>query len=119
MVGDVGERGGKPLGDRTRPQQRRRVARNAGEAANGAVGVDQRLLPGQTPALASVGIEMELHPVADREPFREHLEILRFVSLAERRGAKTWLALRPISARLSGELAAMGEGFVDRDVARL
>ena len=34
-------------------------------------------------------------------------------------GAKTWLALRPISARLSAKLAALGERLVDRDVAGL
>ncbi len=43
---------------------------------------------------------MELHPAADRKPFGDDLEILRFVTLAER-AQKTSLALRPISAWLS------------------
>src|ERR1700728_3567712 len=83
MVVDIGERGGKRRGKRARPRQSRRVARNAGEAPDGAVGVDQRLFPGQAPALAAVPIEMKLHPAADRQALGDDPEILGLETSAE------------------------------------
>ncbi len=118
MVVDIGERGGKGRRDRARPRQSRRVARNAGEASNGAVGVDQRLFPGQAPALAAVRIEMKLHPAADRQALGDDLEILGLETLAERR-RKHLARLAADQRPLVGEAAALGERLVDRDVAGL
>ena len=82
------------------------------------LGVDQRLLPGQAPALAAVRIEMKLHPAADRQALGDHLEILGLEALAERR--REHLARLAADQRpLVGEVAAIGERLVDRDVARL
>ena len=60
---------------------------------------------------------MELHLGPDRKPFGDDREILRFETLAER--AHEDLA-RPAAEQrpLVGELAAMRERFVDRDIAR-
>ena len=60
---------------------------------------------------------MELHLSPDRKPFGDDREILRFETLAER--AHEDLA-RPAAEQrpLVGELAAMRERFVDRDIAR-
>ena len=61
---------------------------------------------------------MELHLGPDRKPFGDDLEILRFEALAER--AQEDLARPAADQRpLVGELAAMRERFVDRDIARL
>jgi 1-pyrroline-4-hydroxy-2-carboxylate deaminase len=61
---------------------------------------------------------MELHLSPDREPFGDDLEILRFVSLAER-GGKDLARLAADERALAGEAATMGERIVDRDIAPL
>ena len=61
---------------------------------------------------------MELHSSADREPFRQDLKILRFETLAK--GGRKDLARLAADQRAAvGESAAMGERFVDRDIAGL
>ena len=61
---------------------------------------------------------MKLHLSPDREPFGDHLEILRLEPLAERRGEN--LARLAADQRVTvGESAAAHQRFVDRDIARL
>ena len=61
---------------------------------------------------------MELHTAPDRKPFGDDPQILRFVTLAER--AHEHLARLAADQRPAvGEPTAMGERFVDRDIARL
>ena len=118
MVVDIGERGGKRRRNQAGPRQRRGVAGNADKASNGAIGVHERLFPGQAPAFAAVGIEMKLQPAADRQAVRDDLEILSLETLAER-GRKSLARLAADKRSLVGEAAAFGERLVDRDVARL
>jgi 1-pyrroline-4-hydroxy-2-carboxylate deaminase len=60
---------------------------------------------------------MKLHPAANREALGDDFEILRLETLAER--AHEDLARLAADERATiGEAAAVGEGFVDRNVAR-
>ena len=61
---------------------------------------------------------MTLHPATDREPLRNHLEILRLEPLAQRRG-KDLARLAADQRAFASKAAAMGERLVDRDIARL
>ncbi len=61
---------------------------------------------------------MQLHPAPDRKPFGDDPEILRFEPLAEW-GREDLARLAADQSVTVGEPAAMGERFVDRDVARL
>ena len=61
---------------------------------------------------------MKLHPAADRQALGDDLEILGLEALAERR-RKHLARLAADERPLVGEVAAIGERLVDRDVARL
>ena len=118
MLVDVGESVREGFGRGSRPRRRGRVARNAGKTPDGAVEADQRLLPGQAPALAAVGIEMKLEPAADRKSFREHPAVLLLETIPERRG-EDFAGLVADQRPLAGDLAAKDERFIDSDISRV